>query len=108
VFIGAPTGSAPNLYLEEKSNLLPYSKLEISVPREELVTNSKAKRRRFIAPDIPKEDFLSDYVEGRDSALEAAKKIDKETRKQVYSGNSPYSPWVRSSQTLAGSAVPPR
>jgi hypothetical protein len=79
--------------------------LEISVSREELITQRKADRRRFIAPDLAKENLFVDYVEGRDSVLEAAKNINKETRKQVYSGSSPYSPWVRPSQALAGSAI---
>jgi hypothetical protein len=105
VFIGAPTGSAPNLYLEAESQVLPHSKLEVSVSREELITHSRADHRRFIAPDLAKESFFSDYVEGRDSVLEAAKNINKETRRQAYSGSSPYSPWDRSSQTLAGSPI---
>jgi hypothetical protein len=105
VFIGAPTGSAPNLYLEAESQVLPHSKLEVSVSREELITHSRADHRRFIAPDLAKESFFSDYVEGRDSVLEAAKNINKETRRQAYSGSSSYSPWDRSSQTLAGSPI---
>jgi C-terminal processing protease CtpA/Prc len=106
VFIGGPTGSAPNLYLEAQSTVLPYSKLSVSVSREELITHNRADQRRFIAPDLTIENSFSDYLEGKDLILEAAKSIDKETRKQAYSGSSPYTPWARSSQARAGSAIP--
>ena len=84
---------------------MPHSKLEVSVSREELITHSRADQRRFIAPDLAKESYFRDYVEGRDLVLEAAKTINKETRMQAYGGSSPYSPWVRSSQALAVSAI---
>lgn len=103
VFIGAPTGSAPNLNLDPKKDILPYSRFEVSVSREQFITTRESDSRRAVYPDLRWENTFADYANGQDRALEMAKTVDKDLRKKVYAGTSVYAPWLRPSQRDAGS-----
>ena len=99
VFIGTPTGSAPNLLLEPLTETLPHSKFQVSVSRERYVASRESDTRRAVYPDLHWQPTFDDYANGRDGALELAKSVDKALRKQVYAGSSAYTPWLRDSQT---------
>ena len=104
VFIGAPTGSAPNLNLDPWKETLPYSKFQVSVSREQYIATRESDTRRAVYPDLRWEDTFVDYANGRDTALEMAKRVDKALRETVYAGASAYAPWLRASQRDAGAA----
>ena len=102
VFIGAATGSAPNLNLDPKKEILPYSKFQVSVSREQYIATRESDSRRAVYPDLRWENTFADYANGQDTALEMAKTVDKDLRKKVYAGTSVYAPWLRPSQRDAG------
>lgn len=101
VFIGTPTGSAPNLLLEPLKEILPHSKFQVSVSRERYVASRESDTRRAVYPDLRWQPTFDDYANGRDGALELAKSVDKALRTKVYEGSSAYTPWLRDSQTGA-------
>ena len=99
VFIGTPTGSAPNLALNPVKETLPHSKFQVSVSRERYIATRESDTRRAVYPDLEWDNTFDDYAYGRDSALELAKTVDRETRKRIYAGSSVNTPWLRRSQT---------
>ena len=108
VFIGTPTGSAPNLLLEPLQEILPHSKFQVSVSRERYVASRESDTRRAVYPDLRWQPAFDDYASGRDGALELAKTVDKELRTKVYAGSSAYTPWRRASQTNAETSLASR
>ena len=106
VFIGAPTGSAPNLNLDPAKETLPYSKFQVSVSREQYIATRESDTRRAVYPDLRWQNTFADYANGRDTALEMAKHVDKALRERVYAGTSAYTPWLRASQREAEAAGP--
>lgn len=101
VFIGAATGSAPNLALEPAKEILPHSRFQVSVSREQYVATRESDARRAVYPDLPWNQTFDDYANGRDTALELARTVDKELRRKIYAGTSVYTPWLRPSQADA-------
>ena len=73
VFIGTPTGSAPNLALNPVKETLPHSKFQVSVSRERYIATRESDTRRAVYPDLEWDNTFDDYAYGRDSALELAK-----------------------------------
>lgn len=104
VFIGAPTGTPPNLFLDAVKVVMPHSRIEIEVSRHHHVVTRESDDRRFIAPDIEIANSFDDYLHGRDRVLEAAANVDRGMRGRVYAGASPYDPWNRASQARARAA----
>ena len=104
IFIGTPTGSAPNLNLEPSKEILPHSKFQVSVSREQYIATRESDTRRAVYPDLAWKNTFDDYASGRDEALELAWTVDKDLRTKVYAGTSAYTPWLRSSQSDAGEA----
>jgi hypothetical protein len=101
VFIGTPTGSAPNLLLEPLKEILPHSRFQVSVSRQRYVASRESDSRRAVYPDLRWQPSFDDYANGRDGAIDLAKSVDKELRTRVYAGSSVYTPWLRDSQTSA-------
>lgn len=102
VFIGTPTGSAPNLVLEPREEILPHSGFQVSVSREQYIATRESDIRRAVYPDLYWKNTFDDYANGRDKALELARTVDKDLRAKVYAGTSVYTPWLRPSQRDGG------
>ncbi len=105
VFIGTPTGSAPNLVLAPKEEILPHSRFQVSVSRERYIATRESDTRRAVYPDLYWDNTFDDYANGRDKALELARTVDKDLRTKVYAGTSAYTPWLRPSQSDARAAA---
>lgn len=104
VFIGTPTGSAPNLVLAPKEEILPHSRFQVSVSRQQYIATRESDTRRAVYPDLYWDNTFDDYANGRDKALELARTVDKDLRTKVYAGTSVYTPWLRPSQSDARAA----
>lgn len=72
LFVGEPTGSAPNHFGSAKSITLPASKLHVLVATTRFEDSDPADRRFTLAPDLPAWQKLEDWRAGRDAALAAA------------------------------------
>ena len=72
LFVGEPTGSAPNHYGDAKQFTLPISRLSVIVATKRWQDSDPADARFNLPPDLPAWDKFADYVAGRDAALEAA------------------------------------
>jgi hypothetical protein len=105
IFIGTPTGSAPNLNLDPKEEILPHSRFQVSVSRERYIATRESDTRRAVYPDLYWDNTFDDYANGRDKALELARTVDKDLRTKVYAGTSAYTPWLRPSQSDARAAA---
>ena len=101
IFIGTATGSAPNLALEPVKEILPHSRFQVSVSREQYIATRESDTRRAVHPDLRWNQTFDDYANGRDTALDLARTVDKELRKKIYDGSSVYTPWLRTSQVSA-------
>ena len=104
IFIGTPTGSAPNLNLEPRKEILAHSGFQVSVSREQYIATRESDTRRAVYPDLAWKNTFEDYASGRDEALELARTVDRDLRTKVYAGTSAYTPWLRPSQSDAGGA----
>ena len=104
IFIGTPTGSAPNLNLEPRKEILAHSRFQVSVSREQYIATRESDTRRAVYPDLAWKNTFEDYASGRDEALELARTVDRDLRTKVYAGTSAYTPWLRPSQSDAGGA----
>jgi hypothetical protein len=98
ILIGAPSGSAPNMFLNAAKQVLPYSKLKFEVSTDVYVSTREGDTRAFIAPDIPMALTFDDYLQGRDPLLEYARTVSKDLRTEIYQSASPYDPWKRDTQ----------
>lgn len=98
VFIGEPTGSAPNIFLQAGKIELPYSKLRFEYSTDKYIITREADKRRYLAPDVPMAISFEDYSQGRDPLIEFAKTVDKKMSKMYYGSASLYQPWFRDSQ----------
>ncbi|MEP5764960.1 MAG: hypothetical protein ABJ308_10205 [Halieaceae bacterium] len=101
VFIGQPSGSSPNMYLNGLKQILPYSQLQFEVSSDVFVSTREADTRAYVAPDIPMALSFEDYLRGNDPLIDYAKTINKELRSNIYKSASPYDPWQRESQKEA-------
>ena len=72
LFVGEPTGSAPNHFGAAKSIALPASKLGVLVATARFEDSDSADTRFTLEPDLPAWQKLEDWRTGRDAALEAA------------------------------------
>lgn len=104
IFIGTPTGSAPNLNLEPRKEILAHSRFQVSVSREQYIATRESDTRRAVYPDLAWKNTFEDYASGRDEALELARTVDRDLRTKVYAGTSAYTPWLRPSQSDLGGA----
>jgi hypothetical protein len=72
LFVGEPTGSAPNHYGAARELTLPHSQLRVFVATTRFEDSDPADTRFTLEPDIPAWQKLEDWRAGRDAALEAA------------------------------------
>lgn len=98
LFVGEPTGGAPNHFGDAKFASAPQSKLPYIISRLRWQDMPPFDKRPWILPDIPAPPSFDDYVAGRDAALEAAlahqpdaEMVDKWWRRAM-------EPWSRASQ----------
>jgi hypothetical protein len=101
IFIGAPSGSAPNIFLQATKMDLPHSKFRFEVSTDKYIVTRELDTRRYMAPDIPMALSFDDYATGRDPLIEFAKTIDKKMRRDIYRTASVYQPWFRETQKKA-------
>ena len=71
IFVGEPTGSAPNFIGEEDPVVLPYSKLMANVSHLYWQSSWPRDERMWLAPEVYVPPTWADFRAGRDAALEA-------------------------------------
>jgi len=74
IFVGEPTGSSPNFIGESTTNVLPWSRIEVSLSNRAWQSTHAMDHRVWIPPRIPVAWTFASYREGRDPALEAIRK----------------------------------
>ncbi len=72
LFVGEPTGSAPNHFGDAKQFTLPATKIAVIVASLRWQDSDPNDKRIWIMPDIVARETFADYAAGRDVALEAA------------------------------------
>ena len=72
VFIGGPTGGAPNHYGDAKLWVGPASGVTAMVSTLPWFDSYPSDKRGWIMPDVPVADRFTDWLAGRDPVLEAA------------------------------------
>lgn len=72
LFVGEPTGSAPQFVGETVRSYLPYTKMRISISDLFWQRGWPMDHRIWIPPDLPAPLSVKDYLENRDPALQAA------------------------------------
>ena len=78
VFVGEPTGSAPNFTGELTSTALPYSGIIVTISNRLHMNSDWEDRRQWIAPHVPVRLTSSDFFGGRDRALDAIFMLTKQ------------------------------
>ncbi len=72
LFVGEPTGSAPNHYGDSRQLSLPVSHLSVIVATKRWQDSDADDARFNLPPDLPAWEKFDDWRTGRDPALEAA------------------------------------
>jgi len=98
VFIGAPTGSSPNMYLNAEKIILPYSKISLEVSKTNYISANEDDTRDYIAPDIPVSTSFAQYANGYDPIIEVAKTVNEEMISSAYDDVTFRTTWKRESQ----------
>lgn len=98
LFAGEPTGGAPNHFGDAKFATAPQSGIPYIISTLRWQDSTPFDARPWILPDLPVDPAFSDYVAGRDRALEAAladapAAVNDDWRYRVVQ------PWKRDSQT---------
>lgn len=76
IFVGEPTGSSPNFVGESGGVFqLPYSGIFVNASNLFWQNSYAFDHRNYITPDIYVAQKVSDYVQGRDAALETIKQL---------------------------------
>lgn len=98
LFVGQPTGAAPNHYGDAKRFVGPSTGIEYLVSSVRWQDSAPFDQRIWILPDLPTIAEIGDYLSGNDPALNAAL-----TYQPQPAGDAPGSfvgkPWMRSSQS---------
>lgn len=101
VFIGEPSGSSPNMYLDPAKMVLPYSKFDLEVSRLYYVSQNSSDPREYIAPDVPISLTFKQYLNGEDPLIDYAKTINSKLQNSFYEEVDYRDEWKRSSQKEA-------
>ncbi len=72
IFVGEPTGGAPNLYGDVRPAVLPNSGIRVEISSRYWPFGGPDDDRPWIAPDIPVASTIDDLLAGRDPVLQAA------------------------------------
>lgn len=80
VFVGEPTGSAPNFTGEGTGTVLPYSGIQMGISNRMHMNSDWEDKRVWIAPHIPVALSSADFFAGRDPALQAIIAVTNGTR----------------------------
>ena len=98
IFIGEPTGSAPNLWGDAKQMELPLTHLHPMVSTLYWQQSDPRDARTGIMPDVAAPVRFADYLSGRDPALEAALAYKSDP---AATASPPNKHWGRPSQSAA-------
>jgi hypothetical protein len=71
IFVGEPTGSAPNFTGESTGTVLPYSGIQMGISNRMHMNSDWEDKRVWIAPQLPVPLRSADFFAGRDPALQA-------------------------------------
>lgn len=71
IFVGEPSSSRPNFVGEDTFVMLPYSRLRVSISSRYWQDSWPGDERIWIPVEVPVELSSSDWLEGRDPAMEA-------------------------------------
>lgn len=72
IFVGEPTGGAPQFVGESNRSFLPYTKMRISISDLFWQRGWPMDHRIWIPPDLPAQISVKDYLNNHDPALQAA------------------------------------
>ncbi len=97
LFVGEPTGSAPNHFGDAKQFTLPATRLSVIVASLHWQDSDPNDKRIWIMPDIIARESFADYAAGHDVALEAAL---AHRLPADYAETNPVEHWQRASQWL--------
>lgn len=100
-YIGEPSGSKPNMFLDHKHMDLPYSKFYAESATSNYVTTTAEDKRMYLVPDLIINETFTEYSSGRDVVLEKALEITAEEMKDYKDGFYRGDLWKRSSQKAA-------
>ena len=65
-FIGEPTGSKPNMFLEHKQVDMPYSRFYAESSTDHYIVTNAQDDRRYLAPDYVVRERFTDFISGVD------------------------------------------
>jgi hypothetical protein len=77
IFVGEPTGSAPNFTGEGTATVLPYSGLMVNISNRMHMNSDWEDKRPWIAPHLAAPLSSADFFAGRDPALQAITTVAK-------------------------------
>lgn len=97
IFVGEPTGGAPNHFGDAKFARGPQSGLPYIISTLRWQDSTPFDKRDWISPDLPAPPAYRDYVDGRDAALAAALAHEADPVTDDWRGRV-VSPWDRESQ----------
>jgi tetratricopeptide (TPR) repeat protein len=80
IFVGEPTGSAPNFTGEGTGTVLPYSGIQMGISNRMHMNSDWEDQRVWIAPHIPVPLTSADFFAGRDPTLQAIIAVANATR----------------------------
>lgn len=98
LFVGEPTGGAPNHFGDAKFAIAPQSRLPYVISTLRWQDSTPFDDRPWIAPDIAAPPTFADYVAGRDLALERALKHQPAASEEENWRRRAMAPWERASQ----------
>ncbi len=97
LFVGEPTGAGANHCGDASSFVLPRTRIAVRCSTVRWQKSDPHDSRTAILPDVPVPSLFSDWIAGRDAALEAALAFDPATAAS-FEAIPPISHWRRPSQ----------
>jgi hypothetical protein len=100
-FLGEPSGSKPNMFLDHKPVELPYSRFYAESATDTYTATVAADNREFIAPDFFIEESFEDFISGEDKVLQKAIGITENDIINKHAGLFRGELWKRPSQMIS-------
>ena len=97
-FIGEPSGSRPNMFLDHVQIDLPYSNFFAECATEKYISTTMDDSRRYLVPDLKIYESFEEFISGKDIALEKALSITTKEMEDYNDGYYSGELWKRSSQ----------